>query len=505
MADNDFWNPINPQDGKPLKRHAPDDGQYHLPDARMMDKLGGSPVGMFAVVPRARANGASTGFNCAVAGTVHVDPDAPDGGVIVDCAQLHKQAVDQAVATSYYPHQAFYQLGASARALGIDKYGRHVGDDGVPVQPGYGTGAYQAPSQGNYGHAYGQQIVQRDNPHLPPGSYLTPQATKDGGQANYDPVNDGMPASPMFKMQEEQRMNPVPPLSSLQPRQAPPPMQQPMQAAMVAEQPPIYAPPPPAYQPMTQPQYAAPQYGQYQPPQPLPPDPQMMAMMQNIANSLNALNNKMTAPAPPMTPPPPLMPSPLTTTPRAMPPGYNSYVEHRPQYQPREDENGVFDEGHRPTPVTRPKKRASQQQEEEPEQPQRLTAYQQKQASECDPRDGIITGFETLQLPFVSGPIANKPTRQVFFEIPNAGKHSARYHDVVESDHAVLLIYDTRYEEGHQYLPPDMSGQEHVINLHVPHLKKMFHVASMGFGVPFGVFDLLFMPKMGEEVADNTK
>lgn len=504
LMDAEWWNPAAPQDRKPIVRQAPDDGQYHLPDSRMLDKMGGSPVGRFAIVPRARNDGGSSGFNCQTAGTVHVDPDAPDGGVVVDCQQLNKQAVDTAQASSYFPHQVFYQLGTPARLLGIDKNGRTYTD--YYGQPGFsGHSSYELPAQGDYGHGYGHRLVARDNPHLPPGAYLTPTARGDGRQWEESQDTVRSMASPMYRVQEEQRVNPVPPLNMLQPTQAPPPQAAP---APVPAPAPAYAPQqqvPPGYYPPQQP------YQQYQPP---PMDPNMMALMQQMANGINALSQRLSQPppAPPPQPAPPPAANPLTTAPRLrgvpQQPQYNYGYPNDGVAVPAGNDGGVFDDSYQPTPVKRPKRNHQQPPPEDDDQPQRLTTFQQKQAQaqeQDDPRTGVITGFETLNLPWLNGPMGNKPKRQVFFEIPNAGKHSARYHDVVESDYCVMLVYDTRYEEGHQYLPPDMSQHEHSITLHVPHMKKVFQVASMGFAVSFGVFDMLIMPKQGVETADEGK
>lgn len=109
-------------------------------------------------------------------------------------------------------------------------------------------------------------------------------------------------------------------------------------------------------------------------------------------------------------------------------------------------------------------------------------------------------GFETLNLPWVTGPVGNRAKRQVFFEIPGAGKHSARYHDVIDSDGCVVLVYDTRFEDGTQYLPPNLGETQ--LKLHVPHLKKSFTVGSMGLHYSFGVFDHIVLVKGDTEHLD---
>ena len=170
-----------------------------------------------------------------------------------------------------------------------------------------------------------------------------------------------------------------------------------------------------------------------------------------------------------------------------------------------DDEDGVYQDdatpiGQRPEhdpnapPQTNSMVRREQKQ-------QRLRDYQQSQSEEePGPTNALITGFETLKMSFVTGPLPHKAKRQVFFEFEGIGKQSARYHDVIESDHCVALVYDTRYEDGTQYLPPDLGDKQ--IRLHVPHLKKTFTISSMGFTYACGVLDHIVLVKHDEEPLD---
>lgn len=94
-----------------------------------------------------------------------------------------------------------------------------------------------------------------------------------------------------------------------------------------------------------------------------------------------------------------------------------------------------------------------------------------------------------------------KAQRQVYFELPGFGKHLARYHEVIESQHCVVLVYDTRYEDGTQYLPPDWGEQ--AIVLHVPHLHRTFSVASMGLNYACGVLDFVVLIKQQASPLDS--
>jgi hypothetical protein len=172
-SDASWW--TDPEAGKsgdqgaPVVRHAPDDDHYHVPDREMLGKMRGSLVGQFAIIPAADKEGRSRGFDPTRAGPVHVDPDAPDGGVVFDPDAVRKSDLETAVETSRYPHQAFYKLGVSAAAIGVGRRGRAA----APAAPA------------------------RDNPHLPPGAYIVPSADPVQGPAPYEdvPVNP-MPSFP---------------------------------------------------------------------------------------------------------------------------------------------------------------------------------------------------------------------------------------------------------------------------------------------------------------------
>jgi hypothetical protein len=431
--------------GSSVVRHAPDDDQYHLPDRDMLGKMRGSLVGQFAVIPAADKDGRSLGFDPTKPGLVHVDPDAPDGGVVFDPGAVRKSDIEHAVGTSRYPHQAFYKLGVAASALGIGRR-RAAAQDAQPA---------------------------RDNPHLPPGSYIVPAA---------EPVHSPAPY-------EDVPVNPMPSFPQ------PAPFQQPQQVVMVPQF-----------------SHAGPQGAQ--PPGGLVPvDPnQNMVMnailsMQHQIATIMANQQRASAPHAFQTtgvspvPMPTGLPA-LATTPA------ETNGRHRSAPAPVQG-RGYEDESARPI------RRRRQQDEEEPEvksvvrrrqaqeEPdERQTVREYEEASEGE-QEKVIVGFETLKIKWLNGPLATKPKMQVIFELPNAGRTLARYHDVLIGEGTVTLVYDTRYEDGFQWAPPDL--QEVSFPLHVPKLKKTFKVNSMGMTVAFGVFDLIILVKQEEEALDYTE
>lgn len=510
MSEHAAWwdNPDAQGDDSPVIRHAPDAHNYHVPDSEQMGKMPRmrSRSGRFALIPAANRDGSSKGFDPTVAGPVHVDPDAPDGGVVFDPDSVRKSDVNRAVAHAVYPHQAYYQLGTAAPLLGV----------GTKKQAAYAAQAY---AQNGFDVDTGR------NPHMP-NTYVTPSSSSQTGRLSEVPTfvangYGGGPASynPTYRAQEEQAVNPVPPLNSLpplgpsmvpgpQPVQTPQPMQQPPQHLAQAPQ---------AY-PQPQPQYPQPQAGYYAPPnpyQPPPLDPNMQAMMQGMVamqQQMAALAQQVNRPAvlPPTTG---LSPVPLPT--RA-PQLTTQPVEQGRGRQPHPDSEDFDDEAARPIRKQVKRNKTTQDieaeedtgrslvrrtvREHEQEEPQTVREYQEQ---DREP-EGVIVGFESLGMKFVNGPLGNKPKKQVVFEIPGAGKHMARFHDVVDGGGCVVLIYDTRYEEGQQYVPPELD-ENTPITLHIKTGKdqvKTYKVGSMGLNYSCGVFDHIVMVKVGDQAVN---
>jgi hypothetical protein len=422
----------------------------------------GSKVGAFAVVPASRKDGSSYGFDADQAGVVHVDPDAPDGGVVVDMAHVTKRDMNQVMATSSYPHEAFYKLGMPAKTYRPDASFRQTP---MPEPP-------------------------RVNPVMP-GAYVVPASDQGGKQlgAFMPPV----PAYPQYPppSYQEPSVQPVPPLNMPMPQQTAVPAAPPQAQAQAPQ--PQY---PQQQQYAPQPQQYAPPQAYYPPPQ--QPDPGTQQMMMQLAQGLQALTAQVAGlqnrgqPLPVPAGPPALATRPVGAPPRGVTP---APMQHD-------------DEEWEDKPIPRKRARPVEDEEEDEEQPtsmvrrsqpkpQRVKDYEDAQA---DPASAVIAGFETLKMPFVNGPLPLKAKKQVFFDFGKLGKHSARYHDVIESEHCVSLVYDTRYEEGTQYLPPDMGEEQ--LALHVPHLKKSFMVSSMGFAFANGVLDYIVLVKHSSDTLD---
>lgn len=112
-------------------------------------------------------------------------------------------------------------------------------------------------------------------------------------------------------------------------------------------------------------------------------------------------------------------------------------------------------------------------------------------------RDKVISGFETLEMGFVNGPLPTKPKKEVYFEMPNMGTMAARYHDVQDGGNCLALIYDTRYEDGYQFMPPALGDAK--ITMTVPRENKTYSCSSVGIHFSCGVLDIVVLFKHTQE------
>src|SRR5262245_55325577 len=241
-TDAPWWD--NPGTGSdaPVVRHVPAGRQdeYHYPDSRQLDRMRSGLETV--VVPKARRDGGSSAFDCSRASVVHVDPNAPDGGTVVDLRQVSRQDLRQALSQSTYPHEVFYKLGISPDALEPRR--------SRPATP------------------------RRENPLLP-NSYVVPAAAQDGGQVSYmDPSHQ----------EEPMPLQPVPPLQPLS--SGPAPTNGPVPAAQ-----PAYYPP----QPQQSPYYPPPPQGYGVPVAPPAVDPNLQHMLGHLMQGMANLGQQVAA------------------------------------------------------------------------------------------------------------------------------------------------------------------------------------------------------------------
>ena len=121
----------------------------------------------------------------------------------------------------------------------------------------------------------------------------------------------------------------------------------------------------------------------------------------------------------------------------------------------------------------------------------------QQEAHEEEVRSKVITGFETLEMSFVNGPLPVKPKKEVYFEMPNMGTMAARYHEIQDGGTCLALIYDTRYEDGYQFMPPALGDVK--IKMTVPRENKIYYCSSVGIHFNCGVLDIVVLFKHTQE------
>lgn len=108
-------------------------------------------------------------------------------------------------------------------------------------------------------------------------------------------------------------------------------------------------------------------------------------------------------------------------------------------------------------------------------------------------RDKVISGFETLEMSFINGPLPVKPKKEVYFEMPNMGTMAARYHEIQDGGTCLALIYDTRYEDGYQFMPPTLGDVR--IKMTIPRENKIYQCSSVGIHFNCGVLDIVVLFK----------
>ena len=89
-----------------------------------------------------------------------------------------------------------------------------------------------------------------------------------------------------------------------------------------------------------------------------------------------------------------------------------------------------------------------------------------------------------------------RPQYETYFEMSKMGTMAARYHAVVAGQDCLALIYDTRFEDGFQYLPPNLGEEQ--ITVSVPRLDNAkFVCSSLGLHWSLGCLDVVILIKHG--------
>jgi hypothetical protein len=106
----------------------------------------------------------------------------------------------------------------------------------------------------------------------------------------------------------------------------------------------------------------------------------------------------------------------------------------------------------------------------------------------------IKQNIESLKIDFIGieGPV--KAKKQIIFEFgPSGGKCLVRYHSIIDSQNCLILVYDTRYEDGVQFLPP--STDDRPIKVYLPDENKTLNVYSLDLTFSLGSLDFIVLIK----------
>jgi len=110
----------------------------------------------------------------------------------------------------------------------------------------------------------------------------------------------------------------------------------------------------------------------------------------------------------------------------------------------------------------------------------------------------LIEGISSLKIDFLAEGKPQRPQYETYFEMAKMGTMQARYHAVIQGKDCVALVYDTRFEDGFQYLPPSLGEEE--ITVSVPKLgDAVYTCSSLGLHWTLGCLDIIILIKINKE------
>lgn len=166
----------------------------------------------------------------------------------------------------------------------------------------------------------------------------------------------------------------------------------------------------------------------------------------------------------------------------------------RPALPPPEDEEEDFEEE---SPRRRRPIRTEEDEDDAPRQVHRRPQRRQPEArveAEAPPPNPAKLALPSLNLNWLMR-LPAKPTVSVIFDMPT-GTQTAKYHDVVVTDQCVVLVYDTRYDAGGHYIPPDTGDGYFTVT--VGKDSQVIEVTHLGIQYPLGALDhVVLIRKLG--------
>lgn len=102
-------------------------------------------------------------------------------------------------------------------------------------------------------------------------------------------------------------------------------------------------------------------------------------------------------------------------------------------------------------------------------------------------------------LAFLDSEVGLPPLVDAYFQIPLGGTVAAKYHALIQNGACLILVYDTRFTAGFQYVPPVL--QEHRLRVTAPTLGVDVDCCSLGLQFGIGCFEcvVLLIPESRKE------
>jgi hypothetical protein len=111
--------------------------------------------------------------------------------------------------------------------------------------------------------------------------------------------------------------------------------------------------------------------------------------------------------------------------------------------------------------------------------------------------EATLSELASLNIEFLQEGGPRRPQYETYFEMAKMGTMAARYHAVVSGRDCLALIYDTRFEDGFQYLPPNLGEAE--ITVSVPKLgDAVYTCSSLGLHWTLGCLDIIILIKINK-------
>ena len=128
------------------------------------------------------------------------------------------------------------------------------------------------------------------------------------------------------------------------------------------------------------------------------------------------------------------------------------------------------------------------------EAPKPVTKEEEQAPEKTEPTWGI----SSLDIEFLVDGKPQRPMYETYFEMSKMGTMSARYHAVIVGKDCLALVYDTRFADGFQYLPPNLGEEEILVS--VPKMDNATYTcSSLGLHWTMGCLDVVILIKLNKE------